>query len=161
MRQVPSLGPRGEGWVLLQLAGLAAVGWLGATAAGNLTGILGVLTLAIGWALIGAGVILASLALLSIGRAGSLSPLPRPVASGQLVRSGPYAIVRHPVYTGLVLACLGWSIAHASIAAVAATLALAIVLDLKRRREEVWLAAMYPEYEAYRRETSALVPYLY
>ena len=38
---------------------------------------------------------------------------------------------------------------------------LALVLDLKRRREEVWLLERYPGYAAYRARTRALVPFLY
>lgn len=161
MGKVPGLGPRGEGWLVLQLAGLAVVGWLGATVACHLTGSVGILSLVAGWVLISMGLVLASAAVWTLRRAGAFSALPRPVASGRLVRSGPYAIVRHPVYSGIVLACLGWSVAHASVAALAATGVLAVVLDLKRRREELWLSAMYPEYAAYSRETRALVPYLY
>ena len=48
-----------------------------------------------------------------------------------------------------------------SVAAGVATLALAVTLDLKRRREELWLAERFEGYAAYRQRTKALIPFLY
>lgn len=54
----------------------------------------------------------------------------------------------------------GWPSSRRGSAPVSVAL-LAIVLDLKRRREEAWLAARYPGYGAYRARTKALIPFLY
>jgi protein-S-isoprenylcysteine O-methyltransferase Ste14 len=63
---------------------------------------------------------------------------------------GAYRLVRHPIYGGLLLLAIGWSVVLSPIALVVTAL-LAVVLDMKARHEESMLADRYPEYEAYRR----------
>ena len=68
--------------------------------------------------------------------------------------------MRHPVYGGVLLLALGWSLAEAPLALVPTAL-LALVFDLKSRREEVWLRERYPEYAAYAERTrSRFIPRL-
>lgn len=159
--KVPALGPRGEGWVVLQVACLALV------AAGALVfpgfapgGDRGDMRL-LGDVLIVAGLALVVWAVATLQQANAFTALPHPRADGTLVETGPYRFLRHPIYSGLILAAIGGSISRESVAAALAALALAIVLDLKRRREELWLAERYPGFAAYRARTHALVPYLY
>ena len=49
----------------------------------------------------------------------------------------------------------------ASPTALAGTVVLALFFDLKSRREEAWLAAQFDGYEAYRRRTARLLPWVY
>lgn len=86
---------------------------------------------------------------------------PRPVEGGSLVRTGPYVWIRHPLYAGLVAGGLGIALWRFSLASLVCSLALFVILDLKRRREEAWLLERYPDYAAYRDETAALVPFVY
>ena len=74
---------------------------------------------------------------------------------------GAYAVVRHPIYTGLIAAAFGWGLATATPLTLVAASLLGIFFDLKSRREEVWLAAKYPDYDAYRHRTHKLVPWVY
>jgi protein-S-isoprenylcysteine O-methyltransferase Ste14 len=116
--------------------------------------------------LVGTVVLLVGLALITAGswvlrRARSFSVLPRPVESGMLVEAGPYRWVRHPLYVGVVLAAIGGAIYRESLVAGALTVALAVVLDLKRRREETWLLGRFPAYAEYRERTKAWVPFVY
>jgi len=90
----------------------------------------------------------------------SFTPLPRPRERGSFTHGGPYRFARHPVYTGVVLAAVGWSLARAPIGFVPTAL-LAVVFDLKSRREEVWLVERYPAYTGYRKRTRRFVPRLY
>src|SRR4028118_994923 len=53
-----------------------------------------------------AGIVLILKGLLVLGR--NLTPLPYPKADGQLVRSGVYGLVRHPLYSGLIFAAFSW-----------------------------------------------------
>lgn len=115
---------------------------------------------------VGAGALLAGLAVVVVSiwflqRAQALSALPRPLETGSLVHAGPYRLIRHPIYSGLILACLGVALIRVSVVVAILTLALAVVLDLKRRREEAWLLERYPDYGAYRTRTKALVPFVY
>lgn len=79
----------------------------------------------------------------------------------ELIVSGPYALVRHPIYTGLSLAFLGTAIA---IGEARAILALAVAVGsfwYKLQIEErVMLETFGPAYEDYRRKTKALVPFI-
>jgi protein-S-isoprenylcysteine O-methyltransferase Ste14 len=80
-------------------------------------------------------------------------------AEHALVRSGPYAMTRHPIYTGLLLAVLASAVARASPAGFVGAGLIALGLVLKLRQEEEFLRAKFgPAYEAYTREVSALIP---
>lgn len=90
-----------------------------------------------------------------------LTPFPRPSAGGELVESGPFGVVRHPVYSGGILFFAGVSLAL-SPWALAGTALLAVMWGLKARVEERFLLAHYPGYSEYCKRTRArLVPYLY
>lgn len=80
-------------------------------------------------------------------------------AGHKLIRTGPYAIVRHPIYTGILLAIVGTAIA---IDQGRGVLALVIAVEAnvrKLRLEERWLTEEFgSEYEQYRREVKGLIP---
>lgn len=92
---------------------------------------------------------------------GSLSPFPRPHPGARLVQSGIYAFMRHPLYTSVMAAAAGWALIRQSWPALAATLALAVFLDQKARREERWLGERFQAYRAYQRRTRKFIPWLY
>lgn len=79
-----------------------------------------------------------------------------------LIRSGPYRSVRHPIYTGLLLAFLGMALA---IGEWRALLAFALVLPVllhRSRLEEALMREAFPaDYDAYRRESWTLLPYIF
>ena len=159
MSRLPALGRRGEGWFALQvvlLAGIALAGvWLGP----DWTGTARLLTVVVGGTLMLGGVLLV---VVSARRHDTVvSPLPRPVAGARLVVDGVYGRVRHPIYAGVMAAAIGWSLALASLVALGLSLALVVLLDLKARREEVWLAEHYPAYAAYAERTRRFLPGVY
>ena len=86
---------------------------------------------------------------------------PRPRAGAQLVTGGVYAVVRHPIYTGVVLGATGWGLLAASPGALACAAALFLLFDLKSRREEAWLTERFPGYAPYRARTRRLLPFVY
>ena len=90
-----------------------------------------------------------------------LTPFPKPVPGNELVESGAYGRVRHPIYSGVVLAALGWSLLSGSWPAAALSLILAVLFDAKSRREEDWLSEAHPEYAAYRLRTRRFIPGVY
>jgi protein-S-isoprenylcysteine O-methyltransferase Ste14 len=158
MPDLPSLGPRGEGWVLVQsvlLVLVAAGGWsLGPDWSGpaRLAGIF------VGIALIAGGVLLVARGVVDLG--GAMTPLPRPREGAKLVQTGAYTLARHPIYGGLILASFGWAIVQASIVSVILAAALATFFQLKSTREERWLEMRYPDYAAYRARTRRFIPWI-
>jgi protein-S-isoprenylcysteine O-methyltransferase Ste14 len=155
--RLPTLGPRGEGWVALQmvlLVAVAAAGLLGPAWSGELR----VVTTLVGGLLIAAGVVLALIAMRDLR--GALTPLPHPRRGAELVETGVYARVRHPIYGGLVVAAAGWGLLTASPAALVATGLLLAFFELKSRREEAWLVQHFEGYEAYRARTRRLIPWI-
>jgi protein-S-isoprenylcysteine O-methyltransferase Ste14 len=115
----------------------------------------------LGWILVAAGGTLIVVAVSLLRRAASFTVVPRPTAEGRLVESGPYRFVRHPIYGGLVIGSLGLALDQLSWATLLAVLALFVVLDLKRRREEDWLTKRFDGYAAYRHRTRAMLPFIY
>jgi protein-S-isoprenylcysteine O-methyltransferase Ste14 len=78
-----------------------------------------------------------------------------------LIRTGPYARVRHPIYSGVLLALLG---AVLAIGEVRVVIAFVLVLAAFVRRvlaEEKHLRELFPQYASYSRETAALIPLLF
>ena len=79
-----------------------------------------------------------------------------------VVDTGPYAIVRHPIYTGIIAASLATMAVRGTAAAVAGALLIVIGYMLKGRLEERFLRAELgtQAYDAYARKTAMLVPFL-
>ena len=77
-----------------------------------------------------------------------------------LVTSGPYAHVRHPIYAGILLAVVGTAVAIAWIWLIAAALAAAYFI-YSASAEERYMAKQFPDtYLAYKRSTKMLIPFL-
>ncbi len=112
------MGKRGEGWFLIQLvlfALIVAAARIGTWPAPVWLRLFGALILAAGGAF-------GTLGLLTLGR--NLSPFPKPIEGGRLVTTGVYSIVRHPIYTGLILGTLGWSLLMSAPVGVVLVVAL-------------------------------------
>lgn len=158
MPEVPRLGERGGGWVVLQfllIAIVIAVGLLGPPwpdAVARPLWVAGAL-LALG------GGALAALSARALGP--GLTPFPSPSRPARFVEHGPYRVVRHPIYLGGILFLTGFSLAVSPWALVA-TGALGLLWGLKSRVEEEFLGARYPEYASYCERTRfRLVPFVY
>ena len=79
----------------------------------------------------------------------------------ELITSGPYALVRHPIYTGLLLAFVGCAVARGEWRGLLAVALVFGALWRKLRLEETWMRVQFGEsYEAYSRQVAALVPYI-
>ncbi|HEX3235952.1 MAG TPA: isoprenylcysteine carboxylmethyltransferase family protein [Gemmatimonadales bacterium] len=78
-----------------------------------------------------------------------------------LVRSGPYRYLRHPIYTGLLLAFLGMVVTIGELRAILAFAFALLAFARKSRAEEDRMRETFPEYERYRQDTAALIPFVY
>jgi protein-S-isoprenylcysteine O-methyltransferase Ste14 len=112
----------------------------------------GVVVTALGVALIVWGFI-------SLGDA--LTPFPRPLDGAVLHRQGAFRLMRHPIYTGVVLASLGWTLWWLCWIGVLPVLALAIFFDRKAAHEETWLRQKYKDYDDYVRRVKKFIPGVY
>jgi len=78
----------------------------------------------------------------------------------ELIRSGPYAYVRHPIYTGLLVALLGSAIACGEVRALIGLSVVAGAFIRKLRIEERFMREIFPgQYQRYCAEVPALVPF--
>jgi protein-S-isoprenylcysteine O-methyltransferase Ste14 len=114
---------------------------------------------AVGAVLAFAGGIVVFLAARALG--GNLTPYPRPVDRGGITETGPYGIVRHPIYSGGILFFAGYGLAFSPWALVLA-FALGAVWALKASVEERFLVERHPGYSDYSSRTRfRLVPFVY
>lgn len=80
----------------------------------------------------------------------------------QLIRTGPYRYIRNPMYTGMLIAVTGAAIAIGILAALAALVIAILSIMVKIRAEEELLRERFGnDYEEYRREVRALVPWVW
>lgn len=94
-------------------------------------------------------------------RPGNFNIHPEPKGSGELVTSGPYRLMRHPMYTTVLLAAAAMACAAAAPGAWFGWLLLSAVLLAKASLEERWLSAHYSGYANYCRHSKRLVPWLF
>jgi protein-S-isoprenylcysteine O-methyltransferase Ste14 len=80
----------------------------------------------------------------------------------ELISTGPYAVIRHPIYTGILAGFLGMAIALSQVRGVIVVVLVFLVFWAKLRMEEAWMRSQFGEtYATYARQTAALVPYLF
>lgn len=142
--------------------------WVGAALLFFESGRLGILERAIfpptswiGWtgvALIALGLAWAGWARIHLGRLWSATVTLK--ADHTIIRSGPYALTRHPIYTGLLCALVGTVFVHDSIGAVLGFALCTLGFVLKIRQEEELLTSHFGEaYRSYRAQVPSLIPF--
>lgn len=106
------------------------------------------------------GVLLGVWAILAM-RIPEVSVLPEVRAAARLVTRGPYRVIRHPMYSSLLLFGLGLVMGTPSLLRWLIWLALLVNLVVKLNYEERLLAQRFPEYPAYQQRTWRIVPLIY
>jgi protein-S-isoprenylcysteine O-methyltransferase Ste14 len=118
----------------------------------------GLATFWLGFMLVLAGIAFSIAARVSLG--GNWSGIVTLKQDHELIRKGPYRLVRHPIYTGLVVAILGTAIAQGELRSVFAVALVAAALVRKIGIEEALLVQEFgAAYDRYRREVPALIPF--
>jgi protein-S-isoprenylcysteine O-methyltransferase Ste14 len=154
-------GARGEWLVVIQLALIGLVFLGPRTVAGwpawSVPFPYALAVLGCAFMICGGGLLIAGMVRLGRG----LRPLPYPKDGAELVQTGPYALVRHPMYCGGLMLGLGWALFIHGWLTLGYAVALFAFLDVKSRREERWLAERFPTYASYQRRVRKLIPFVY
>jgi protein-S-isoprenylcysteine O-methyltransferase Ste14 len=96
---------------------------------------------------------------MALGR--NLTPFPKPSAGTNLVQHGIYGLIRHPLYTAVMCAAVGWSLIRSSWPALAGSVVMAIFFDAKARHEERWLRQQFQDYTRYEQRVRRFIPWIY
>jgi protein-S-isoprenylcysteine O-methyltransferase Ste14 len=79
----------------------------------------------------------------------------------ELIQRGPYAYVRHPIYSGVFLLMLGFAVLKGRLSTFGVVFMVIVLLWLKATQEEKLLISHFPtEYPAYRKRVKALIPFI-
>jgi protein-S-isoprenylcysteine O-methyltransferase Ste14 len=79
----------------------------------------------------------------------------------RLIQSGPYRLVRHPLYSGLILGAIGWALCVTTWSCLLGALVLITCFERRAHKEDALLASEFgAEFEAYRQRTGRLMPRL-
>jgi len=79
----------------------------------------------------------------------------------ELIRTGPYRYVRHPIYTGLLIMCLGTAVEVGKLRCWVGLVLVGIGFWIKLNQEERLMLEHFPAaYSLYRKQVKALVPWL-
>lgn len=90
----------------------------------------------------------------------NLTPFPSPKVNGTLIQTGIYAWIRHPIYTSILIVCLGFSMKNGSILHFVITLLLYILFYYKSKYEEKKLVSKFESYSQYAEKTGRFFPRL-
>jgi protein-S-isoprenylcysteine O-methyltransferase Ste14 len=78
-----------------------------------------------------------------------------------LVQSGVYQLVRHPLYTSVVFCALAWSLWWNSVPALCCWAVTVVFMDAKARHEEIRLRQRFGHYPEYAARVKRLIPWIY
>jgi protein-S-isoprenylcysteine O-methyltransferase Ste14 len=98
-----------------------------------------------GLAVTGCGLATATVSARSLGPALTPTPVPRP--DSELRTDGPYRHARHPIYGGVLIALLGWTLRSGNLATAGAALTTAALFRTKAGFEEARLRERFPDYD--------------
>ncbi|MCP9762667.1 methyltransferase family protein [Lacihabitans soyangensis] len=102
------------------------------------------------------GLIIVLVALFNLDKA--LTAFPTPKNNSELITSGVYKCVRHPMYTGILLTVFSFAFYSESFSRLTISVLLMILFYFKTNYEEQKLLQKYPVYNAYKARTGRFVP---
>lgn len=102
------------------------------------------------------GILVVILGILNLN--DNLSPFPSPKNNSVLIQNGIYKYVRHPIYSGILIALTGYALLDNAILKLVITAVLGVVFYFKSNFEEELLENRYVKYKAYKRITGRFFP---
>lgn len=151
---------KGGIYVVVQFALFGALALAPAKIGWEWAGLVGIFGRTIGSILFLYGIIMVGLGMLNLGR--NLQAEPHPKEDATLITNGAYRLVRHPIYSGIILGWTGWEMLKThELTSILALALLFLFFDIKTRREERMLVAKFPAYADYQTRVRKLIPYIY
>lgn len=106
------------------------------------------------------GFVISIISAINLGSAFTTAVTPK--EKTQLAVTGIYSIVRHPIYSGVILLSIGWSLFWGSILSFLFSLIFIIFFDFKAKKEERLLSKKYEKYADYKKRVKKkLIPFIY
>lgn len=117
------------------------------------TGTVGIL---LGSTLVILGILMGLLSVIQLNK--NLSPFPTPIHGGELIETGLYKYIRHPIYTSILSTLLGYGLYSASVYKILVTLILLVLFFYKSKYEERKLSSVFYKYPEYMNKTGRFLP---
>ena len=92
-------------------------------------------------------------------RPGNFNIIPDIKEGCRLIKSGPYAYIRHPMYSAVLLFALS-TLSMFALWKIGVVVILVLILYFKAKREENFWCAKTAEYQAYQKETKMFIPFI-
>ena len=105
------------------------------------------------------GFLIVIVALLQLNK--NLSPFPTPKSDSELIQTGLYKYIRHPIYTGIILMTFGYGLYSNSSFKLIISILLLILFYFKSSYEEKMLQNKFSEYSEYKKTTGRFFPKFY
>jgi len=102
------------------------------------------------------GVLIGIISLIQLNK--NLSPFPSPKLDSELVQTGLYKFIRHPIYTGILCIAFGYGFYIGSVFKLIIAIAIYFLFYFKSRYEEKKLLAFFKEYKRYKESTGRFLP---
>jgi protein-S-isoprenylcysteine O-methyltransferase Ste14 len=110
----------------------------------------------IGITLLTLGISIGLLSVIQLNK--NLSPFPTPITGGELIETGLYKYIRHPIYTGILSTLLGYGLYSGSGYKIFITITLLVLFFYKSKYEEKKLSSVFSEYPEYMKKTGRFLP---
>ena len=81
-------------------------------------------------------------------------------SAGIVIRSGPYRLIRHPMYSAALLLIWAAVLSHISLWTITVGLLVLVIVVLRVVYEERYLCELYPDYTEYMKATKAIIPFI-
>ena len=81
-------------------------------------------------------------------------------SAGIVIRSGPYRLIRHPMYSAALLLIWAAVLSHISLWTITVGLLVLVIVVLRVVYEERYLCELYPDYTEYMKVTKAIIPFI-
>ena len=94
-------------------------------------------------------------------RLGNFNISPHVKPTGKLIAHGPYRLIRHPMFTAILITCWPLVLGHFSYLKLGFVAGLTIVLIVKLHIEEQYLKLAFPAYLEYTKKKKKLIPFIY